>query len=206
MSEKENKYRERYVRWQDNTRKQLSFFNNLLLTLSVGFLSFAYKNISDMKIEFSLSDPDLSTTLLVLSIVSILMSIFVGLLCVINRLYDFRITTHINRIRYWVEKSKNNTDKSRLDGKTPQKYCWLKRFFLTIKVLFEKYPKITLKDCDRFYSKMTEPEKVVFNNNFKKLREIAHNLGIETWTKLKWQIGLFFVGILLFVVAQLCNN
>jgi len=46
----EKKYHERYVRWQDKTREQFSFFNNLLLTLSVGFISFGYDNLMDTKI------------------------------------------------------------------------------------------------------------------------------------------------------------
>ena len=46
MSEKENKYHERYIKWRDKTRDQLSFFNNLLLTVSVGFLSYSFTKIS----------------------------------------------------------------------------------------------------------------------------------------------------------------
>jgi hypothetical protein len=201
MSEKENKYHERYVRWQDKTREQLSFFNNLLLTLSVGFLSFAYKNFLDQKIEFNLSHPKLSTTLLVFSIVSISISIFVGLLCVINRLYDFRITTHINQIRYWVWKHSN----TELDESSSPEYNKCERRLLTISLFCCGFKRIKIEECKEFKNACFE-KRGEFSAKFKKLRTLTHNLGIGTWNRLNWQIGLFFVGILLFVVAQLYNN
>lgn len=195
----EKKYLERYRRWQDKTREQLSFFNNLLFTLSVGFLSFAYKNLLDSKVEFSF----LQTTLLVISIISIALSVLVGLFCAINRLYDFRITTHINQVRYWFEKSIYNTNKGKLDGKTPEKCSWCERNLLTFKVLLEIYPRLTLEDCDNFHTIMSEKEKELFKENFRNLRKIAHNLGIGTWTRVKWQILLFAIGVILFVISRL---
>ncbi len=199
----EKRYLERYKRWQDKTREQLSFFNNLLFTLSVGFLSFAYKNLLESKVEFSFCHPKFSTTLLVISIISIALSVLVGLLCTINRLYDFRITTHINQVRYWFEKSIYNTNKGKLDGKTPEKCSWCERNLLTFKVLLEIYPRLTLEDCDDFHTKMSEKEKELFNENFRNLRKIAHNLGIGTWTRVKWQILLFAIGVILFVITEI---
>lgn len=198
----EKKYHERYVRWQDKTREQLSFFNNLLFTLSVGFLSFAYKNIFVSNIKICLCHPQYNTTLYFCSILFISSSILVGLLCVINRLYDFRITSQINQVRYWFEKSTYNTNKEKLDGKTPEKFSCCKRNLLIFKVFFEIYPRLRLEDCNGFHS-MSPEEKKSFNEDFKKLRNIAHNLGIGTWTRIKWQIGLFFIGILLFAIAQI---
>ena len=59
MSEQEmlkllQEYSERHVRWADKTLSQLSFYNNLLLTLGVGFLSFAYKDSKIVDLHFSL--------------------------------------------------------------------------------------------------------------------------------------------------------
>ena len=197
----EKKYHERYVRWQDKTREQLSFFNNLLFTLSIGFLSFAYKNLQISNIKFCICSPNCKTTLLVISIISIALSIFVGLLCVINRLYDFRTTAHINQVRYWFEKSTNNSNKGKLDGKTPEKFSCCDRNFLTFKVLTEKYPRLRIEDCDDFHS-MSPGNKKTFNDDFRELRNIAHNLGIGTWIRVKWQIALFFIGIISFVFSH----
>ena len=38
-----DEYHQRNVRWTDKTLTQLSYFNNLMLILSVGFISFSYE-------------------------------------------------------------------------------------------------------------------------------------------------------------------
>lgn len=199
--ESENKYLEKYVRWSDKTRDQLSFFNNLLLTISIGFLSFVF---TQEKYSGSLKFPiQVNSILMSTSVILILLSVIIGLLLVVNRLYDFRITSHINIVRYWFEKYQENKTKIRLDEKTPDDYCSCKRLSLTFKVLFEKYPRIKIEDCKEYQSIFSEREKREFNDKFRALRNLAHNLGIGTWTKIKWQIGLFLIGIICFVVRHL---
>jgi hypothetical protein len=193
----EKKYHERYVRWQDKTREQLSFFNNLLLTLSIGFLSFAYKNILNSDMQVCICYSKLSTTLLLISIASIGLSIFVGLMCVISRLYDFRITAHFNQVRYWVYKFTKQSFKD----KSPTKFKRGKRFVLFFNVICNKYPKISIEESKKYDS--NEEFKSKIDELFDELRSIAHNLGLGSWNKLKWQIGLFFIGILSFVIVQL---
>jgi hypothetical protein len=194
----EKKYRERYVRWSDKTREQLSFFNNLLLTFSIGFLSFV---LTQEKYSVNIRvSTQAQNGLLLISILLILLSVLVGLLLVINRLYDFRITSHINQVRYWFEKSQKNTPKIRLDKETPENYCCSKRLILTFKVLLEKYPRIKIEDCDEYHT-LSEKEKREFKEKFRKLRNVAHNLSLGTWNKLKWQIFLFFIGLLLFAIT-----
>lgn len=202
MSEKEfeSKYYERHIRWSEKTRDQLSFFNNLLLTFSIGFLSFVLakeKYSENLNVLFIIEN-----TLLFISLISILLSIIVGLFLVINRLYDFRITSQINIIRYWFEKHQENTPKKRLDEKSPDNYCCCKRLGLTFKVICEKYPRISIEDCKEYHKILSEKEKVEFKIKFRNLRNISHNLGIGTWTKLKWQIGLFLIGIVCFVFSH----
>ncbi len=200
MSELEKIYHERYTRWQDKTREQLSFFNNLLLTLSVGFLSFVFAN-SQYNIMIDLRSENLNFYFFT-SIILMSFSIFSGLLVVINRLFDFRITSHINQVRYWFEKKQKNTDKVNLAEKTPEKFCYCTRFYLTIKVLFEKIPRINIEDCEEYHLIYSEIEKKEFNNKFRTLRNYTHNLGLNTWYQLKWQIGLFSLGIICFVISH----
>ncbi len=102
--ERENKYLERQVRWSDKTRDQLSFFNNLLLTLSVGFLSFGYKEIKIDSLSINLCSPQISFTFDVFSFIIMAISIYCGLVVALNRLFDYRLTSHINQIRYWTFK------------------------------------------------------------------------------------------------------
>ena len=195
MIEIENKYHERYVRWQDKTRDQLSFFNNLLLTLSIGFLSFSYDNLMDTKIYFNFCHPQFCTTLFVLSFISIVLSILVGIFCVFSRLLDFRITTHINQVRYWSIKYSNTTlgDSSlkKLKDKLPT----------LISLIVNGYNRIDINECKSLKNSNLE-DIGAFKADFKILRAISQNLGNGTWIKLKWQIFLFFIGIICFVISH----
>lgn len=180
-------YQERYKRWQDKTNQQVSFFNNLILTLSVGFLSFSYKEIKISDLSFEIVAYDLKLTLFVFSLIIILVSIFCGLIAAISRLYDFRVTTHINQVRYWVLKhSDQYLDESSLKDykeKTPSLFC----------LMITGLERIDIDDCKSLKSNT--------KSNFKRLRALAHKLGITTWKKLLWQIWLFFIGIALFVIS-----
>ncbi len=92
---KSTKHKESFVRWQAITIAQFGYAINLLLGFAVALLAFAFTEIKDStqnpssceKIAF-----DLSLLLLLASAVS-------GTACVINRLRDFRKTTHIARDR-----------------------------------------------------------------------------------------------------------
>src|SRR5690606_14135236 len=106
-------YRDREVWWTEKSLSQLSFFNNLLLTLSIGFLTFAYKEFSFSHLHFNFNNPNWSLTLIVFSILFALISIVVGLLVAINRLYDFRLTRKVNQIRHrMIEHAKEKMSES----------------------------------------------------------------------------------------------
>ena len=201
MSEKENKNLERHITWRDKTREQLSFFNNLLLTVSVGFLSYSFTKINLSHFYFvfdnwqplsSIMKIQLKPTMLSMSLIIISLSIIFGLLVAIIRLYDFRITAQIVQIRSWV--------KEKLPTQTHKYGFWLK-FILIFKVIFGKYRKIEYRNCVKFEF-MSKTERRVFTKDFRNLRCIAHNLGSLTWSNLNCQILCFFIGILFFVVAQ----
>ncbi len=195
----EKKYHERYVRWQDKTREQFSFFNNLLLTLSVGFISFGYDNLMDTKIFFSFCHPQFDTTIFVLSFISIVLSILVGIFCVFSRLLDFRITTHINQVRYWSIKYSNTT----LGDSSLKK---IKDILPSLtSLIFNGFNRIDIDECKSLKNSNLE-EIDAFKANFKILRAISQHLGNGTWIKLKWQIVLFFIGIICFVISHFQFN
>jgi ABC-type amino acid transport system permease subunit len=199
-----NKYHERLVRWRDKSITQLSYFNNLTLTLAVGFLSFSYDKINFSNYYFVFNNSDLlisiknincKPTLLSLSLILIFLSIIFGLLVALVRLYDFRITSQIIQVRSWVGENLNIQY---------HKYSVCKRILLIYKVSFVKYPKFEYRECVKFKF-MSNIEKRAFKKNFRELRSISHNLGELTWSNLSWQIVFFFFGILLFVIAQFSN-
>jgi len=196
-----NKYHERLVRWRDKSIAQLSFFNNLLLTLAVCFLSFSYNKINFSNYYFVFNNFNLLSsknkinckpTLLSISLILISLSIIFGLLVALVRLYDFRITSQIIQVRSWVEVNLN----------VPyHKYSVCKRILLIYKVAFFKYPKIEYRQCVK-YKSMSNIERRALKKDFRELRSISHNLGELTWSNLNCQIVCFFFGILLFGFAQ----
>jgi hypothetical protein len=186
----EKKYRERHNRWRDKTRDQLSFFNNLLLTISIGFLSFVFANEQySHKLEICSVNQNLY---IIMSVILILISILSGLLVANTRLYDFRITAHIVQIRSWVNE--------KLPIQT-HNYGNLLKFILIFKVIFGKCRKIEYRNCVKL-EYMSKTEKRVFLKDFRNLRCDAHNLGGLTWLNLNCQIIFFLLSIICFVVSH----
>jgi hypothetical protein len=191
-------YHERNIRWTDKSLGQLSFFSSLVLSLGSGFITFGYKNMDLQSLIVTLTMIDWPITLSVLSIISTAISILLGLLIGLNRLWDFRITRQINQIRQRMYEHSEKT----LDEDTPQKYKMADRVRLCIRLFREKYPEITIEQCKKFrnYEK-AQQEKI--EEDFRELRTISHNIGLNTWSKTKYQTVLFGLGILLFVISEL---
>ncbi len=191
-------YHERNVRWTEKAINQLSIFNNLILSLSIGFIAFGYKNIALKSLTFSLSNIDWAITLVVLSILSVAFSIILGLFIGGNRLWDFRITRQINQIR----QNMYEYSKKKLDESTHKKYNWYERVKLYFRLIRENYPRIDIEQCKKFKNSNTDEQNRI-EENFQELRRITYNLGLNTWSKTKYQIFFFGMGIILFVISEL---
>lgn len=190
MSDNQNKYHERHIKWRDKTRDQLSFFNNLLLTISIGFLSFVFANEQYFH-ELEICSVNQNHNIII-SVILILISIVFGLLVALTRLYDFIITAQIVQIRSWVNKE--------IPSQT-HNYSICSKLFLLFKVIFGQYKKIEYRSCVKL-EYMSKVEKRVFYKDFRNLRCIAHNLGGLTWLNLNWQILFFLIGIVCFVLSN----
>jgi hypothetical protein len=87
---------DRFVRWQKITLQQLTYALNLILALSGAAIAF--------EISTSLSERFVVSCVgkfaLLASLTLLVLSMFVGLCAVVSRLYDFRYTTRIARIRW----------------------------------------------------------------------------------------------------------
>lgn len=187
--ELKNEYHERNIRWTQTTINQLSFFSNLLLSLGVGFLAFSFNADLFENLKFSLNEIDWSVSFLSLSIINIVFSIILGLITSIARLKDFRITRRINQIR---QRTYEHSDKL-LDESTPEKYKWIKRTFL----IFKKTPQIRIEECKAY--NQTEN----FDLRFRELRNIAHNLGLNSWNYMNKQAILFAISITFYLFSIL---
>lgn len=196
MSDQKTKeYHERTKRWANTTSSQLSFHNNLFLTLNIAFLSLAYNEEKLQNTTFSSSSVDWSLSLYSASLCFVVLSILAGLIVSFSRLYDFRITKAINLTRKRVYKYSQKM----LSEGTPEKLSLGKRTHLMFKVIAkDDYPRITIEQCKNLEK---AEQKAELNENFKQLRTISYNLGHSTWIGIKWQTGLFFLAIVLYVVS-----
>lgn len=89
------KDRESSVRWQGRTIEQFGYTLNLILGLSVAALGYGLS----LLLEGKFRGVDWQNCVLLHSMLSLLLSVFLGLWCVVNRLRDFRTTTKIARKR-----------------------------------------------------------------------------------------------------------
>ena len=202
MSEHEDQkllqeYSERNIRWTDRTLAQLSFYNNLLLTLGIGFLSFAYQDSKVLSLEFSLKGIDWSLTAYAISILAVMFSILAGFTGSISRLYDFRITSRVNLIRKRVFEHSH----LKIDEKTPKEFSFWENLFLPYKLLSEKYPRITLEQC-----KAWKNDEENLKEKFIELRTLSYNLGLRTWNRMKWQTFLLIFAVILYVASILLSQ
>lgn len=89
------KNRESSIRWQGRTIEQFGYALNLILGLSVAALGFELSLLLGDEFE----RVRWQNCLLVISLLSLLLSVAVGLWCVVNRLRDFRATAETARNR-----------------------------------------------------------------------------------------------------------
>lgn len=84
-----------FIRWQSTTIAQLTYAVNLILSFSVATLGFQVAILqNDNFVPVSLQKCAFSLSLLL-----VILSVVFGILCVINRLYDFRISAKVARMR-----------------------------------------------------------------------------------------------------------
>lgn len=161
-------YKQRNIRWTEKSVSQLSYYNNLMLTLSVGFIAFSFNSLLTRTNSLSLEKFDLSAVLMLLSLITMSGATYKGLIISLNRLMDFKITRLITSIRKRMLKHSS----AKMNENTPPEMVWCERRKLIGKLFKEDYPKISIEECKR-YKKMNNPEKDRINKNFEELRKIS---------------------------------
>lgn len=111
-----------FVRWQEKSIEQLSFINNLLITLASGFLIFETQYFIGGKII-----PPSAICLIMFSAVVGFASLFVGCILAINRLLSFRHTAQVarkreTRQRKGIQDLRDSTNES--DTRTWKLFWW----------------------------------------------------------------------------------
>ena len=100
LQDRIEKLEQKEHQWHEISMKQLSFFNNLLIVLGVGFLGYAFKDANLAQYEFGgIFHIQFIPTLITSTFLLVTISILTGLLCGYNRLFDFRYTYQIAKLK-----------------------------------------------------------------------------------------------------------
>ncbi|GGH01559.1 hypothetical protein GCM10007415_42110 [Parapedobacter pyrenivorans] len=189
------KYRTARNEYRTIAINQLSFANNLLLTLAVGFLPLGIDKEDFKTLSFRYTDdPSAEKVFLVLFIGSMTISIYWGVKVMFSRLYDFRLTRYILNIRVRIlDKHNKRLGYEILRNTTKRNRCE------SLKLVWKaRYHKFSQEEIDSFPSNQS-----AFKNHFKALREIAQDLGDASikWTQ-NQSISLI-IGVLFFLAHLL---
>lgn len=88
-------YKSRHKEWSALSLNQLSTVNNVFASLAIGFLAYIFKPDLFLNISISIFKPELKPTMISYSLIALIISIIFGLLVLLTRLYDFRISRHL---------------------------------------------------------------------------------------------------------------
>ena len=176
-------YQERYRFWTDKRISQLSFHNNLMLTLGIALIVYFWAERDSVYTEIII---DWKVFLFFAGILSVGVSIFSGFLLSLSRLYDLRLTSNIVLTRKRLIKKGIKLKEERLSQT---------KFWRSIKSLcgvWRKYQnyEITKGDLDDHDCRQ---------DKFTKIRQKSNDLGRSTWGLLTCQTICMFVAVVLFI-------
>jgi len=197
MNEKLTEYTQRHKEWRDISTSQLSAANNILITISSGYLILIFDKAQLSKLHVDInSNIDWNISLYLFSVLLTIVAIFLGVLVMINRLYDFRISRHIALTRKRIYKKHSQ--------KLPESSLGtISKWNIVIEqlnIIFKKIEFISLDDIDSF-----KANEVSFDNKFNRLRRQSKVIGSipHKWTKFQILILLFSLTLyLVYVVRQ----
>lgn len=185
---KDNKYTERHRFWTDKAYSQLSLSIEVMFALTVATLGYILDNDNHFNFCWSLQGCSFSVKMsaLLISILMVVASIFYGLMSMISRNLDLRLTRHITYLR--------KSEQTKIEKETPLQttcfgYCKLLNFFF----------------CGYRTIEHSEYNDSNFMTRFNELRWTTKCLGNLTWRSSKLQMIFLFCGILSYVVYRLAN-
>lgn len=192
MTDEFQDYKERHRFWTQISLEQLSITNNLLLTISTGFLAFCFDKQS---IKSIIADSTLSYNWSLFyyftSLSLIALSIILGIAVLFCRLYDFRISRHLSltRKRYYQKHSKVITI-----GKNEESINMCHRLKSLYSIIFSKFPLIS--EC--WINENLQDKNLM--EGVEKLKRLSKVLGSASWLWTKIQVLLFFSSVICYVL------
>ena len=191
--DKTSDYERRYADWRNISITQLSNVNNILLTLSSGFIVFIFdKNPPSGSFYFSLIAIDWSKTAYFFAILFLLLSIIAGVIVLFSRLYDIKFSRNLalTRKRFFVKH--HDSIKSSIERINPE-FC--KEIYILMLGLREKISVINTYDVETLTQ---EQLKVKFHD----LSGKTKLLGLTSWRWLKYQVLFFIINSILYAIYR----
>jgi hypothetical protein len=185
-------YKDRYRFWSDKRISQLSFHNNLLLTLGIAAIGYFWKErdsvYKNLIIDFH-SSIDWKVFLFFVGIAILFLSVLSGFLLSLSRLYDLRLTGNIVLTRRRLaEKAMNLKDQLLLET----------GLFSSIKSLWSVFWNYRQYEIAKT---SIEADESILQNRFTLLRQKSEDLGTSTWALLKCQTVCMFVSMVFLIIV-----
>jgi len=188
---KKQEYQERHRFWADKRIAQLSFHNNLLLTLGFAIIGYFWSERSGIYtkliIDFE-SDIEWKVLCFLLGLVLSTLSVLAGFTLSMSRLYDLRLTANIALTR------KRALDKNISINEEEVSKSGIVVSLLSLISVMWCYEKYNINK-----SEITNSDD--FSRKFKKLRQKASDLGEATWCLLLWQTLCMLFAFIFFVTT-----
>ncbi|MFH1702367.1 MAG: hypothetical protein ABIB41_02895 [Nitrospirota bacterium] len=191
-NEKKQEYQERYHFWTDKRITQLSFQNNILLTIGLAIIGYFWKERDSVYIDL-IMDRSLKIDFTIVSffagILFVFVSVLIGVILSVSRLYDLRITSNIVLTRKRALKENVSIkDGQLLDSN------FIKSFKSLMKLIFSyRKHKITYNDI--------RGQDAGLQDKFKKARQLSRDIGDLTWRLMNYQTTSLFIGIMFFILV-----
>lgn len=191
FKEKTEEYKIRHKEWRSLSLNQLSIVNNSFTSLALAFLAFVFKPDTLVNISFMPLKADFKLSLVSISLVLLITSIVFGLLILLTRIYDFRLSRHLALSRQRMMNHYKSRD-GYLPNNNDRDYNLCDRLNALFKIVFLKIDFITRSEIEN------RDKADVVSDKFKRLQEFSSILGSATWKWLKIQIILFLFSIILY--------
>jgi len=190
-------YSQRQKDWRDISSNQLSLANNILITIASGYLVLIFDKKELSKVEISLdSNVDWQILFYFSSVVLTIIAIIVGILILINRLYDFRISRHIVLTRKRVYQKYNE----KLPESSLGSISIIDIICEEWNILFKKIDFITSDDVKQF-----KDDKDSFKKRFNRLRRQSLVIGSTPHKWTKFQIFLLLSSLVIYMTYIIRN-
>jgi hypothetical protein len=189
---KKQEYQERYRFWVDKRISQLSFQNNIYLTIGIAALGYFWSErnrvYTDLIVDVRLAI-DWKLVLFFAGMLSLSYSIASGLFLSVSRLYDLRLISNILLTRKRaIKENIKITDEDTSNNSV----------FKSIKSLwkiFWNYNKYEISDGDM------RGDQEELQKKFTKARQLSRDIGNSSWILIKNQTVSLFLAICLLAIV-----